>query len=158
MTFVRFVDTSILLNLLAVSGFDQERDRVVDEFKGITSSGATLILPTAAIIETGNHIRHVANGDARRKAAISFDNLLRRTIASDAPWELNGVDWSPDFLQSICDGSGTQMSLVDHAISGIGVGDLTILAEAKQYRDRTRIPDVRVWSLDHDLNAHQPPE
>ncbi len=157
MTSVRFVDTSILLNLLGVPGRDQDRERVTEEFSKFVTSGITLILPTAAIIETGNHIRHIkADGEVRRSAAIGFDGLLRRTVANEAPWELNRVDWSPEFLLSICDGSGTGMSLIDHAVGGVGAGDLTILAEARQYRERTGIIDVRVWSLDHDLNAHQP--
>lgn len=155
MTSVRFVDTSILLNILEVPGRNQDHDRVIKEFAEFGATGTTLILPTAAIIETGNHIRHVLQGDPRRNAAMRFDRLLRSTIASEAPWELNGVDWSPTFLQSICDGSGTGMTLVEHAVSG--VGDLTILAEAQQYRERTGITDVRVWSLDKDLNAYQPP-
>lgn len=156
MTSVRFVDTSILLNLLKIPGRDQNRERVAEEFSKFVTSGITLILPTAAIIETGNRIRHVkADGQVRRSAAMRFDKLLRRTVANEAPWELNGVDWSSEFLLSICDGSGTGMSLIDHAVGGVGVGDLTILADATQHWERTGISDVRVWPLDQDLNAHQ---
>lgn len=153
---VRFVDTSVLLNLLEVPGRDQNREQVVNFLEKLLAEDVVLILPTAAIIETGNHITHVQDGNLRRSSIERFDKLLMNTIESKAPWELNSVEWSAEFLQMIRDGARTGMSMIDHTVSGLGVGDLTILAEAEQYRRRTQIDDIRVWSLDRQLNANQP--
>ena len=47
----------------------------------------TLILPLATIIETGNHIAHISNGDERRKRATIFAQYLEKTAKGEAPWE-----------------------------------------------------------------------
>ena len=44
---VRFIDTSILLNLLGVPGKCQERDAVREEFRQTVESKESLILPLA---------------------------------------------------------------------------------------------------------------
>jgi hypothetical protein len=36
----------------------------------------------------------------------------------------------------------------------LGCGDLSILVEREVYRDRTGLPDVRIWTLDAGLRAH----
>lgn len=155
MPHVLFVDTSVLLNLLAVPGFDQDRANMAVQLSEFVEAASVLILPTAAIIETGNHITHVSDGGERRAAIERFAAVLEKTISRTAPWELNSVEWSDGYLRMILDGSGTGMTMAEQVVNGLGVGDLTILAEAKQYRNRTQIPDVRVWSLDRQLNANQ---
>lgn len=71
---VRFIDTSILLNILDVPDRNQNKDEVVKEFKTLIGSQTeTLILPLATIIETGNHIAHIGSGNVRReKESITF--------------------------------------------------------------------------------------
>jgi hypothetical protein len=39
-----------------------------------------LILPVTALIETGNFIAHIPDGNARRKTAQTFEELLRLVI------------------------------------------------------------------------------
>ena len=65
---IRFIDTSILLNILDIPGRNADKDMVTKEFKQIIKDpNQTLILPLATIIETGNHIAHISNGCVRRE-------------------------------------------------------------------------------------------
>ena len=61
---VRFIDTSIMLNLLEVPGRCAEKERVKEEWRFILEKKETLIMPIATIIETGNHIAHIADGSS----------------------------------------------------------------------------------------------
>jgi hypothetical protein len=71
-----------------------------------------------------------------------------------APWRLHVFSWNEDFLQSLVDGAATGRSLVDHAMSSVGCGDLCVLAEREIYKERTGLLDVRIWSLDVELLAY----
>ena len=42
------VDTSVLLNVLDVPGFNQDRDAVLEEFGALFDAGANLLLPMGA--------------------------------------------------------------------------------------------------------------
>lgn len=88
---VRFIDTSIMLNLLEVPGRCAEKERVNEEWRFILEKKETLIMPIATIIETGNHIAHIADGTARRSITLKFQEYLRKTADSLAPWQLYGT-------------------------------------------------------------------
>ena len=64
------VDTSVLLNVLDVPGFNQDRNAVLDEFGELVDAGASLLLPMGAVFETGNHIADVRDGRQRRSRAV----------------------------------------------------------------------------------------
>ncbi|MEU4665645.1 hypothetical protein AB0F83_28235 [Micromonospora chalcea] len=151
---VWFVDTSVLCNLIPVPGKDQDRETAKQRMAELQSSGDAFILPLTAVVETGNHISQLNNGYERRKAASTLDALLRLVMQGKAPWRLHAFSWDENFLGSLVEGAGTGMSLVDLAMTGVGCGDLCILAEREIYRTRTGIRDVRVWALDEALLAH----
>jgi len=73
---VEFVDTSILVEFLNVPGRSQHRKQVLAEFKRKRASGTHFVLPTAAVIETGNHVHHIAEGSKRLGCAQAFAQLL----------------------------------------------------------------------------------
>ena len=108
----------------------------------------------ATVIETGNHIAHVSNGSERRKTAERFSSILRLVAADEAPWQLHSVRWDGEYLERLVAGGLTGLSLVDHAVSQLGCGDLSILVEREIFRAEARIQDVRIWTLDAGLNAH----
>jgi predicted nucleic acid-binding protein len=56
---VRFIDTSIMANLLKIPHKSQNHDKIKREFIKAINTGDTLILPISTIIETGNHIAHI---------------------------------------------------------------------------------------------------
>ena len=59
------VDTSILLNVLDVPGFNQDRETVFETFEQYIEAEATLLIPLGAVLETGNHIAQLSNGNQR---------------------------------------------------------------------------------------------
>jgi predicted nucleic acid-binding protein len=83
---VWFVDTSVLVNLLDLDGFNQDREAVAEDFKKRLEAKDTLILPITSIIETGNHIAHHGNGSHRRTVAEKFAAMLQYTRDGAAPW------------------------------------------------------------------------
>ncbi len=58
-----------------------------------------LILPVTALIETGNFIAQIPDGNARRKAAQTFEELLRLVIKNQAPWRLHQFIWGTELLE-----------------------------------------------------------
>lgn len=146
---VRFVDTSILLEILRVPGKAQRVDEVREELRRLTSSGVPLVLPIATVIETGNHIAQVQDGHGRRLAAERFVTFLRATVSGTVPWVFHAVEWDKDMLSTLCEGTAATGPFVELAAAGLlGTGDLAILAECERYARRTFGLDVRVWTLD----------
>lgn len=150
---VVFLDTSIVCNLVPVPGFDQDSAEVTEEMSTRMKSGTQFILPITAVIETGNHIAQLPKGDARRKAADRFSTILTMVISNRSPWVLHDIAWNTAFLQSFLDGAETGSSYVQHALNGVGAGDLCILTERQQYQSRSHLA-AEIWTLDHGLNAH----
>jgi hypothetical protein len=148
------VDTSVLVNLLDLDGFNQDKEAVADGLKKRLDAKDTLILPITAIVEAGNHIAHHGDGGHRRAVAEKFATFLQYTCDGTAPWQLHSVQWDNAFLEHVISGASTGMTLVQQAVSRMGCGDLCVLAEREAYRRRSGIRDVRVWSLDAHLQAH----
>lgn len=154
---VVFVDTSVLLNLLAVPGKNSDRDALTAEFKAAASAGVLLIIPIAAVVEVGNHIAQLADGTVRRDRATSFTDFLRKSIDGAAPWVVSGASWNETFLRRLIDGHGSRPGLVELSSVGLGAGDASILHELDRYRSRSDLPSalpVRLWTLDTQLAAY----
>jgi hypothetical protein len=152
---VRFVDTSVLCDLLDVPGKNQQRDTVQAELRELVAANVQLVLPVAAVIETGNHIVHVAEGSARRACAERFVRLLRATAEGVLPWVLHAVAWDDAMLHALCDGTAATGSFLELAAAGmLGTGDLSILVERDLYASRTSGTTVTVWTHDQRLAAY----
>lgn len=152
---VRFVDTSILCDLLEVPGKSQQAGVVREELERLVKRGVQLVLPIATIIETGNHIEQSSQGHARRRAAERFVALLRATAGGRVPWVLHSVAWDGRMLDLICDGTPATAPFEDLAGNGqLGAGDVSILAECELYRSRVADVTVGVWTHDARLAAY----
>lgn len=158
---MEFVDTSILLEILDVPGKAQRRAEVIAGLRDRVARRCQLILPTAAVIETGNHIHHLADGKARRRCAVDFAGVLDDSARGAAPWVLHDATWDAALLDRIRTGCSTGLDLTEHAThgkgGGLGTGDLSVLAERDLYRERRvdqQSVDVRVWSTDRLLRTY----
>lgn len=152
---VRFVDTSVLCDLLKVPGKCQRHEEVRSELDSLLQSRVHLVLPIATVIETGNHIAQANDGHGRRASAEAFVNLLRLTAQGKMPWVLHSVAWDSRMLDLLCDGPGQIGSFVEIAGNGIlGAGDVAILAECSLYAARTAGVAVTVWTHDERLAAY----
>ncbi|MGH3614572.1 MAG: hypothetical protein ACRDRK_18680 [Pseudonocardia sp.] len=156
---VEFVDTSILLEILDVPGKAQRPEEIRADLRRRVEERRALILPTAAVIETGNHIHHVADGARRRECAAAFAGMLEDSARGMAPWVLHDATWDAELLDCIRTGCSMRFDLVEHATrgrQGLGAGDLSVLAERDLYR-RLRVDpksvEVRVWSADRLLET-----
>jgi hypothetical protein len=133
---------------------DQDRSAIVEELETKLDAGETLILPVTTIIEAGNHIRHIDNGKARKSCAERFTQVLLATSAGKLPWKLHQYTWGPEMLQALAAGGNTGMTFVQHAVGGIGCGDLCILCERDLYAQRSLKQNVQVWTIDETLLSH----
>lgn len=148
------IDTSVLVEVLKVPGKNRRSEEITAELRERVTSSESMILPTAAIIETGNHIAQVDDGGLRRKLAESLAKLLEATVSESAPWTLNGARWDGALLAAICRGARGCPSLPEMAAQKIGVGDISILAEAEAYEQRVANVVVSIWTLDTGLSAY----
>ena len=150
--FVRFVDTSVLCNLLDVPGKNQHVAAVRKEQVEYVGSGDTLILPITSVIETGNHVAQLG-GHHRRLCAERLDGVLRLSVANKTPYVFHAFSWDSRFVDRLLTGANTGTSLVEHAASGLGGGDLCILTEMETYKQRAALAEVTVWTRDAQLAA-----
>lgn len=151
---VVFVDTSILCNLIPVPGKDQDSAAVRAELAAHVKARHTMILPVTTVIEAGNHIAQLSNGDDRRKAAVTFAGILALVRDGTAPWVPHEFAWDSDFIRRLIAGASTGSDLVGLLTQRVGGGDLSILVERDLYRSRTRLTDVTIWTKDAALRAY----
>lgn len=146
---VRFIDTSVMTNMLAVPGRCNDAKRVQEEFKQVIEAKEILILPIATIIETGNHIAHIADSNARRNIAKKFGEYLRKTAEGEAPWQLYGIEIDKEGLLYLAD------HIEENASRKIGIGDMSIIHAYEQYRDTVPgIGRIMIWSTDIHLQGY----
>ncbi len=129
------VDTSVLLNVLDVPAFNQDRAAVFAQFRELLDSGASFLLPMAAIFETGDHIADLRDGRLRRRHAEVFRDRIREALKGDAPWvpirfpdEAQLAEWLETFP--------------DSAMAGLGMSDFSIVKawEVECARHPTGVP------------------
>lgn len=147
---VRFIDTSIIMNLLEIPDMCQDREKVKEEFKKAVSECETLILPIATIIESGNHIAHIGNGNVRREKAMKFKTFLEKTANEEAPWTLYGMDLKKEDLLALAD-DFPQMALTLR----MGIGDMSIIRFYQNYKATIpAIGRIMIWSTDTHLKGY----
>ncbi|MBR1740479.1 MAG: hypothetical protein IJ733_01160 [Lachnospiraceae bacterium] len=123
---------------------------VKKEWKKVLEKNELLIMPAATIIETGNHIAHIAEGNVRRSIAGKFGEYLKRTANNDVPWKL--------YNSKSMDRQGL-LYLADHveefSTCKIGLGDLSIIYDYNQYRETVpAIGSIMIWSTDEHLKSY----
>ena len=144
---VCLVDTSVLCELLRVPGKSSQsvHEETVAEFDQKVSAKHTLLLPVAAILETGNHIAHAST--KRRATAERFVSLVRLAIEGDAPFKVTqpiSVEEIASWLDHVADDADRELSL----------GDRSIIAEWERERVIHRGGRVYIWSLDNHLRGY----
>jgi hypothetical protein len=144
---VAIVDTSIFCNVLNIPHMNGEKEKVMKELEGFLENGTTLLLPMAAVYETGNHIAHLSDGKKRRSFAKVFVEQVRKAMTGEAPWQVMQVPTIEEVGEWLS-------SFPDSAMRGAGMGDLSIVKEWEKFK--SKVPDHRVfiWSLDSDLQGY----
>ncbi len=147
---VRFIDTSIMLNLLEVPDRCDDKELVKQEWKEVLQRKETLIMPIATIIETGNHIAHISDGTVRRTVTMKFAEFLKKTADSKAPWTLYGNGLEKEEIKYIAE------HLIKFTQIKMGIGDMTIIyAYEKFLKEEPAIGTIMIWSTDKHLSSYR---
>ena len=144
MSSVCIVDTSVFCNLLRVPNRSQDAERALKELESHIREGNTLLLPMAAIYETGNHIAQNGDGRQRREAAERFTHQVRQALEGESPFsptQIHEVRWWLD-------------EFPDQAVRRLGLGDLSIIKVYEQQCALHRARRVLIWSYDEHLRAY----
>ena len=154
---VLVMDTSYLCCWLGIPGKETcgKRGNVWDESKvtGLideeTKKGATLILPLAAIIETGNHIAQASN--LRYELAKKLANIMLKAADEESPWgafTTQGELWENEGLKKLAN------EWPELAVQKLTIGDASIKNVAEFYARAGNI--VEILTGDDGLKAYQP--
>jgi hypothetical protein len=144
---VAIVDTSIFCNVLDIPHMNSDREKVIKKLEEFLENGTTLLLPMAAVYETGNHIAQLSDGNNRRRFAEVFVEQVKKAIAGEAPWQVMQIP----MIEEV----GEWLSVFpDSAMRGAGIGDLSIIKEWEKFK--RKVPNCRVfiWTLDSDLQGY----
>ncbi len=147
MSEVVIIDTSVLLNVLNVPTRNQDHHEVCEELDEILDADANLLLPLAAVFETGNRIARLSNGGRRRHFAGIFCVQVRMALNGEAPWALIPLPDSDQLVKWLD-------HFPDQAMRGVSMGDLSIIEAWEDACARHRGQRVRIWSLDQHLQGY----
>lgn len=117
--------------------------------RGEIGSGSLLVLPLAAIIETGNHISQAPR--LRFEVAEALTNLMRQSAAAQSPWAafLNELAlWNEAGLTRLAD------EWPRLAAAKLSMGDATIKRVAEYYAQMGH--PVKLMTGDEGLRHYQP--
>jgi hypothetical protein len=142
------VDTSVLLNILDVPGRNQDRTNIKRELrKLVVDKGTELFLPLVTVVEAGNHIAQLSDGNQRRHAGQRLVDLVEQAMAGKAGWVLVPFPEADDLRE-------LTVGLVGRLEEGISFADASIIAIWEQQKTRWAKRRVYIWSLDHQLQAY----
>lgn len=152
------LDTSVLCCLLQVPGKETcgsgddawDHERVSNLVASEIARSSILVLPLAAIIETGNHVAQAKTGD-RFSAATRLATIIASAAEGTSPWAAfkHQADlWDSPKLRVL---AATWPKL---AAGGTSIGDATIKDVAEFYAAIGW--DVEIVTGDAGLKAYQP--
>jgi predicted nucleic acid-binding protein len=141
------IDTSVFCNILDVPRRNQHHAQSLAELEAMVAAGHTLLLPLAAIYETGNHIAHSGDGTLRRRTARVFVTQVRAAFSGEAPWTPTLVPEPEEFIVWLDE-------FPDHAGRGTGMADLSIIKAWEQQCALHQARRVFIWSYDGDLQSY----
>ncbi|MGD2181552.1 hypothetical protein [Lusitaniella coriacea] len=144
---VAIVDTSIFCNVLNIPHMNEERKKVMKELEEFLENGTSLLLPMAAVYETGNHIAQLSNGNNRRRFAEVFVEQVKNAIAGDAPWQVMQIPTTEEVGEWLSEFPNSSMR-------GASIGDLSIIKEWEKLQKKIPNRRVFIWSLDSDLQGY----
>ena len=150
MTDIVIIDTTVLLNLLDVTGRNQNRSESVGEFRELISINAEFLIPLATIFETSNHIKQVkrVGNQIKRRWAEKLRDTVTQTVDGSEFWI--GTIRFPDPNEFI--------EWVDEypncSIRGKDLNDLSIIKEWRKMCEIYPNRRVRIWSFDGHLMGY----
>lgn len=142
------VDTSILLEILAVPGKYKNQQSTLSDLKMKIKDKEVLFLPLATIIETGNHIAQNGDGNQRRKCAADFVQFVQDALDGNSPFQPIKFIENEQLHEIIS-------QFTDYAMKGISLGDACIIDDYERLCKRHKHKTIYVWALDVDLSSYR---
>lgn len=153
---VLVVDTSILCVWLEVPGKETcgsendhwDKQRVEDTIQQEIQAGATLVLPLATIIETGNHI---AQASQRYEKAQALAKIMADAADENTPWAAFTEQshlWDAEGLKQL------SIRWLARVANGDSIGDVAITTVANFYARKGF--SVEILTGDSGLKAYEP--
>ncbi len=146
---VAIIDTSILVLILKLPnmGSETEYRQVMTNFVDIVSEEqSTILLPIATIIETGNHISQINDGNIRRECTLLFVEFLERAISSNEPFTI---------VTHIDDSTLREwIEKYKNDNTEVGFGDKTIIQVWGNQCKLNPNKRVYIWSKDTHLSSY----
>jgi hypothetical protein len=141
------IDTSVFCNIVDVPGRSQQRVDVINRLKDLAQAKASLLLPLVAILETGNHIGQLADGQIRRQTAQRFVEQVEAALNGSAPWRPTPFVEATELRSWLAE-------FPDHALRGSGLGDLSVIKEWDRQRQLNPLRRVFIWAYDRHLSSY----
>ncbi len=150
---VVFVDTSIIVRLIGIDG-KQAATEVAAEFDRRQEAGQRFVLPVTALIEAGNRVAQ-QQPSKRRRFAEQLQKVIEAASQPNPPWILHEATLDQQFAQELLAGDSTGSDLTTLLAAGrLGTGDVAILVERDQFKQKMSHASLEVWTLDRELSAH----
>ena len=148
MSNVHFIDTSVLVELLNIPSMNSRHTQAQEEYQALAKNGDVFVLPIAVLVETGNHIAHISDGNMRYQIATQFSSLVKKAVRSEDNW--NTVpSISLEILEAIMQNFPAQ------AMNHTGFGDISIIEQFNDYwQNRQPIGKMRIWTYDAHLEGY----
>lgn len=147
MSAIRIVDTSVFCNILEVPSRCQDKERTLRSLETFVGQGDKLLLPMAAVYETGNHIAQESGGHERRRVAERFAKQVRKAIEGKTPFSPTQIHDTEEVGEWLSD-------FPEYAMRGLGIGDRSIITVWQQQCELNPSRRVVIWSYDSDLQAY----
>lgn len=145
MSKVHFIDTSVLVELLNVPGKNERYEEVKAEYEQLAKHGDIFVLPIAVLIEAGNHIAHISDGNMRYQIADKFSAIVWKAAKSEDHWNV-----MPEIPIEVLEKILKQFP--KQAAAETGFGDISIVEQFNDYWETLQpIGEMRIWSLDAHL-------
>jgi predicted nucleic acid-binding protein len=144
---IRIIDTSVLCNLLRAPNRDQDGEGAAAELREALREGDVLLLPVAVIYETGNHIAQNGDGQARRRVARAFVDLVQKAFSGELPFTPTPLQTPDEMLEWIAEFPAS-------AVNRMGFGDLSVIKTFHQQCDLNHARRVVIWSYDKHLQGY----
>jgi hypothetical protein len=133
MSDIVIVDTNVFGCILNLPGEDNiRREQVIAEFLECRKRGDFLILPISTIIETGNWVARLADGQHRRKHAERFVQQVLRSLRGQSPFRATQLLDGEELLKWIAESP-------DYAMQKLEMADFTLIKEVERQASKTLI-------------------
>lgn len=146
MSAICLIDTSVFMEILNIPGKASDHQETIQNLRSKIDNKETLFLPMATILESGNHIAQIQNGNERRSSAKNFVYYVQKALEGGSPFKPLSF-LTPEQMQQWLN------EFPESAMRGWGLGDLSIIHDFHGQCSRHPHLRVYIWSLDKHLSS-----